>query len=858
MNDVPTLSRLRSLRETFRGEIMLDELDRMIYSTDASVYQQRPLAVVCPANDEDVRLMIQFANEMGVGLIPRAAGTSLAGQVVGAGIVVDVSRFMNSVLEVNPEEQWVRVQPGVIRDELNMQLARHGLFFGPETSTSNRATLGGMLGNNSCGSNSIVYGTTRDHTISVKGFFSDGSRFEFAELDSKAWQQFQEPSDDSFAARVIRESSNLLKDPDVRRRVLEEFPHPQVARRNMGYAVDRLLQSNLLGGDQHGFNFCQLIAGSEGTLFFATEIKLRCHPLPPPVTGLLCPHFESVDQGLRATQVVMRHCRGIDGPVFACELIDRFILEGAARNIEQQKNLQFVNGDPAAILVIDLRSDDRSKIEAVASEIQSELQGAGFGYHKPLLFGDDIANVWSLRKAGLGVVANVVGDAKPVTLIEDAAVQLEVLPEFIAEVGALLKSKYDAECVHYGHAGAGELHLRPIINLKTEQGVQAFRGIAGDVAQIVKKFGGSLSGEHGDGRLRGEFLESMVGVENYQVLKRLKQIWDPGNVFNPGKIIDAPVMTDQLRFVSGRATRDLETVFDFSATEGLQRAAEMCSGSGDCRKTELTGGVMCPSFMATRNEQDTTRARANVLRQVMSEPDLTSPLADDRVRQVMDLCLACKGCKSECPSNVDIAKMKSELLHHYYQEHGVPRRAKWIAGFAGMSQRMNKVAGVGNWLSSNRMTAGVLKKWLGIHPQRSLPRLQRTTLRRWFADHSPHANAGRLGEVLLFCDEFTNFTDVPVGIATVQLLESLGFAVELPEHGESGRAAISQGLLLQARQLANENVSILAKCTAGNEKPIVGIEPSAALTLRDEYLDLVDPANKPSAKQVAGRTVLIR
>lgn len=857
MIDARIMNRLREMRESFQGEIMLDELDRMIYATDASVYQEQPVAVVCPSTEDDIQAVIHLANEIGVGLIPRAAGTSLAGQVVGSGIVVDVSKNLNQVLQIDKASRWVRVQPGVIRNELNMALAEHGLFFGPETSTSNRATIGGMLGNNSCGSNSIVYGTTRDQTISVSGFLSDGSRFEFTDMDSDALLRFREAPDDSFACQVIRETSNLLKDPDAQHRIRNEFPHPNVTRRNTGYAVDRLIESALLGGAQAGLNLSHLIAGSEGTLFFATEIKLRCHPLPPTESGLLCPHFESVEQALKATQVVMKHCKGGAGPVHACELIDRFILEGAARNIEQQKNLQFVEGKPEAILIVDLRSEDRTIIEATAMEIQTELKAAGLGYYLPLLFDDDIEKVWSLRKAGLGVVANVVGDAKPVTLIEDTAVAVEVLPEFIAEVNGLLESKYGAECVHYGHAGAGELHLRPIINLKTEQGVQTFRAIANDVAAIVKKFGGSLSGEHGDGRLRGEFLRSMIGEENYQLLKQIKQIWDPKNLLNPGKIIDAPSLTEQLRFAQNQSARTVETTFDFSETEGLQRAAEMCSGSGDCRKTELTGGVMCPSFMATRNEKDTTRARANVLRQVMTDPAVANPLADERVKEVMDLCLSCKGCKSECPSNVDVAKMKAEFLNQYYEVHGVPKRAKLIAGFARLSQRTSGVARIGNWFSSSSLTSGAVKKMMGFHPKRSLPKLQKTTLRKWFASHTPHQNADRDGAVILFCDEFTNYTDVEVGIATVQLLERLGYCVELLEHEESGRASISQGLLKQAKSYAQKNVSSLANCLNGNAKPVIGMEPSAALTLRDEYLTLVDPHLRSAAKTVAERTFLI-
>ncbi len=856
---------LESLNQRFTGEVAEDELQRTIYATDASVYQQIPAAVAFPANERDIGLLIDLANETGVGLIPRTAGTSLAGQVVGDGVVVDVSRHLIKILEINVKEQWVKVQPGVIRDELNMALAEHGLLFGPETSTSNRAMIGGMLGNNSCGSNSIVYGSTRDQTIEVTGFLGNGTKATFGPA------QTTRSGDDSSGHHnwVTEETIRLLRDSETQQRIRDEFPHPAVTRRNTGYAVDRLIQSETFGGSNGALNLCHLIAGSEGTLFFATEIKLHCHRLPPPDSGLLCLHFESVDHATRAAQIVMKHhtagslpsCSG-DGnstsPVFACELIDRFILEGAARNLEQRKNLGFVNGDPAAIVIVDLRSDDRALIKESANRLIADLKSANLGYAFPLLFDGAVTAIREVRKAGLGVVANVVGDTKPVTLIEDTAVAIDVLPEYIAEVNQLLLSKYNAHCVHYGHVGAGEIHLRPLVNLKHPDGKRMFRQIATDVAKIVKKYRGAISGEHGDGRLRGEFLKSMIGEDNYQLLKAIKKVWDPNGILNPGKIIDAPPMDTDLRYTSLTATDNgPSTVMDFSDVGGLQRAAEMCSGSGDCRKTHLTGGVMCPSYMATRAEKDTTRARANVLRQVLTENQEKNRLGDQRLHEVMDLCLSCKGCKSECPSNVDIAKMKAEYLHANHVANGIPARARRIAGFAEKMKLASKLPRISNWLMRNGLTSRMMKWHLGFHRHRSLPPLHPTTLTAWFQQHKPHSNSGTRGSVLLFCDEFTNYLDVPVGIAAVEVLEQFGYRVQIPRHKESGRAAISKGLLTDAKQLAEYNVRHLAEAIEGTETFIVGIEPSALLTLRDEYLVLVGDALEEKAQQVAERAVLV-
>ncbi len=840
----------KELGTRFDGQLHLDRLTRKLYATDASAYQELPQAVAFPKTEPDIQQLIELANRFQVGLIPRTAGTSLAGQVVGNGIVVDVSRYFTSILEINPHERWVRVQPGVIRDELNRALQPHGLLFGPETSTANRAMIGGMLGNNSCGSNSVVYGSTREHTLEVSGFLSDGSRATFGPLPSDQLQQACEG--DSLQARIYRQTLELLQPAEVRQCIVDQFPHPDIHRRNTGYAIDMLIDCNAFdSSSDRPFDFCQLLAGSEGTLFFATEIKLNCLPLPPPVSGLQCAHFESVDEALRATSIALEF------EPYAVELMDHLIIEGARRNLEQQPNVEsFVQGEPRAILVTDLRGDSEADVLQRTGRLQQRLSEASLGYHYPVVFGADAKKVWEVRKAGLGVVANIPGDAKPVAVIEDTAVAVADLPNYIRDFNQILDSEFGLSCVHYAHAGSGEIHLRPILNLKTADGNRDFRRVAQRIADLVKQYRGSLSGEHGDGRLRGEFLEQMIGSENYQLIKQVKRIWDPVGVFNPDKIVDTPPMNTGLRYEPGQSTRELETVFDFSAEQGIQRAAELCNGTGDCRKLATTGGTMCPSYMATRNERDTTRARANLLRQVLTEPvDPQRPLANEELKQVMDLCLSCKGCKRECPTNVDVGKMKAEFLQAYQDVHGVPTRSRRIAGFASQMKLAAKVPWLYNALVTSRLTSGLVKRFLGFAVERSLPRLHRQTLRRWFATHRPAPAAGSRGKVVLFCDEFTNYNDVPIGIAAVEVMERLGFEVVLPDHVESGRAAMSKGLLRMAREFAETNVDQLGPVVEENV-PLVGIEPSAILSFRDEYPVLVRAEKREAARELASRTLM--
>lgn len=832
-------TQLKQLSSTLEGKLYDDITTRTLYATDASAYREMPLAVAIPRTVADIKKLIAFANANNTSLIPRTAGTSLAGQVVGNGIVVDVSKHFTRILELNTEERWVRVQPGVIRDELNLYLKPYGLFFGPETSTANRAMIGGMVGNNSCGSNSVVYRSTREHLLEVKVLLSDGSEAVFGAVDLDTFHA--KCASSGLEGKIYQRVRSLLGNADTQHEIRKEFPKKSIERRNTGYAVDLLIDTAPFTAGEADFNFCKLIAGSEGTLAFITEIKLNVVPLPKEA-GLLCVHFQTIDESLRANLIGLQHQPS------ASELIDHYILECTKDNIEQRKNRFFVQGDPGAILVIEFTRETREEIEAVAKQVEAEMRAAGLGYHFPLLFGEDTKKIWNLRKAGLGLLSNLPGDDKAVPVIEDTAVDVNDLPAYIREFNEILK-RYNLYSVHYAHAGSGEIHLRPIINLKTKQGNELFRSIALEIATLVKKYQGSLSGEHGDGRLRGEFIRQMIGEKNYLLLKEIKKAWDPNHIFNPNKIVDTPAMNTQLRYEPGQRTPAFKTVFRFKNQDILQHA-EQCNGSGDCRKTHLSGGTMCPSYMATRNEKDSTRGRANVLREFLTRSDKVNRFDHKEIYEVMDLCLSCKGCKSECPSNVDVAKLKAEFLQQYFDVNGVPLRSRLIANFAKLSRAGALMPGVYNWLMTGKLTAGLIKRMVGFAPKRSMPALYKTTLIHWYKKHKRRDKNNYTRKVHLFCDEFTNYNDTETGIKAILLLEHLGYEVIIPKHIESGRSWLSKGLLRKAKAIAEENVRLLSPVIT-EQTPLVGIEPSAILTFRDEYIDLVDDALLEQTKKLS-------
>ncbi len=831
--------------------IARDRLTRGLYASDASVYEELPAAVAIPASVDELRALVLWAAENKISLIPRGSGTSLAGQVVGQGIVVDVRRHLNRILNIDPQRRTVTVQPGVVRDELNRVLVAHGMMFGPETSTSNRATLGGMLGNNSCGSNSLVYGSVRDQVIRVSGFLADGTEIGFEPWDAGRLAAIIDGRE-SYPQQgrdIVRGLVDLLSDPRHQQSIRDGFPKLGVTRRNTGYALDALLNTAPFGGDQP-LNLAKLIAGSEGTLMLVTAMELQCHPLPPPVEGLLCGHFESVQQALESVGIALTF------RPHACELIDRMILEGASRNPEQRDNMGFVQGDPDAILVCSFRGETDDEVQASMRDLQDAWQQAGYGFAYPTLLGPECQRVWSVRKAGLGVASNRPGDVKPVTVVEDTAVDVRDLPRYIAEFDALLQRRLGVPCVHYAHAGAGEIHLRPLLNLKSEQGRRQFREIAADVADLVRRYRGSLSGEHGDGRLRSEFIEHVIGPENASLLEQVKRLFDPEFLLNPGKIV-RPVRMDQ--HLKPRPVPETVpgTVMNWEAQGGLLRATEMCSGSGDCLKAARAGGAMCPSYQATQNERDSTRGRANVLRQWMTQGPGDADLSDRDAVEVLRWCLACQACRRECPSNVDMARIKAEVLQQSHDRHGVPRDVRWMSRLPLGFYWLDRLPGFlrqGIWSGVARRLAHRMGV---VHPQRKIPTAGAISWNRWQYQYRRRQPARPEGpSVTLLCDLWTAWFEPEIAVDCVQLLERLGVRVRVMPTFDSGRMLISLGLLRRARKLAEKNIHRLLD-QSGPADLFVGVEPSSLSAIRNEYVDLVRPEFRRRAAQLAGRTMMV-
>ena len=837
--EIPLLSQLS---QELDGELHYDSLMKTLYATDASVYRSLPMAVALPKSQSDIKKLIHFANKNGVSLIPRTAGTSLAGQCVGEGIVVDVSKYLNKIIEFNREEGYVRVQPGVVRNELNNYLKEFGYFFSPITSTATRAMIGGMVGNNSCGTTSIVYGSTREHVQELKVLLSDGSEVVFKSMASEEFELKCKQED--LEGDLYRHVRDELSRPEIQDNIRKHFPKASIHRRNTGYALDYLLESKLFSETDAPFDFCKLLCGSEGTLAITTEIKIHLDPLPDPFDIVVAAHFESIHDSMKAAQVAMK-----EKPT-AVELMDKIILDCTKENVEQSRNRDFVEGDPKAILMVEFRGKTIEEAKAQGQQFVEALQKAGLGYAYPVIGPERTSSAWELRSAGLGLLANIPGDKKAVACIEDTAVDINDLADYIDEFAEVIK-EFGQQPVYYAHAGAGEIHLRPILDLKKSGDVEEFYKISEASAKLVKKYNGSLSGEHGDGRVRAAFIPLMVGQENYDLFKRVKAKWDPKGIFNPGKIVDAPPMNTSLRYEPDIPTPKHDTKFDFSQVGGILRMAEKCNGSGDCRKLPNSGGgTMCPSYQATRYEKDTTRGRANTLREFLTNSEKENPFDHPEIKEVMDLCLSCKGCTSECPSNVDMATMKAEFQYQYYKSHGIPLRSRAFAYINTLNGVGNLVPGITNFFFSNAVTSGIIKRILGVAQERNLPAISPKSLRQWYKKNYK-ALAGRpiIKTVYFFCDEFTNHNDTTIGIKAITLLRHLGYDVKMVDHAESGRGAMSKGLLDHAQKMADINVEVFSSLISA-EQPLIGLEPSAILSFRDEYPKLVSPDLKAKAKSL--------
>ncbi|MFL1012760.1 FAD-binding and (Fe-S)-binding domain-containing protein [Flavisericum labens] len=837
---------LQELSENFSGEIYFDELIKSIYATDASVYRILPLAVAYPKNKEDLKQLIAFAKRHKTSLIPRTAGTSLAGQCVGEGIVVDVSKYFTKIISFDEKERTVTVQPGVVRDALNNYLKPYGLFFGPNTSTSNRCMIGGMVGNNSSGTTSIQYGVTRDKVIEMHTVLSDGSEAVFEELSSEEFQK--KTKQNNLEGQIYNSIYSELKSESIQNKIFENFPKPEIHRRNTGYAIDELVNTEVFSVTDEKFNMCKLLSGSEGTLAFTTQVTLKLDVLPPPQAIVVAAHFESIENCLNAVELTMKH------NLYACEMMDKTILDCTKQNKTQFENRQFIVDDPRAILMCEVRANTLKEVAVLADNLIKDIETSKLSYAYPKLVGDDVNKANNLRSAGLGLLGNIVGDKKSAACIEDTAVALPDLANYISEFSALMKG-YNQDAIYYAHAGAGELHLRPTLNLKKSEDVALFRKITTDVAHLVKKYNGSMSGEHGDGIVRAEFIPMMIGDENYEILKRIKEAFDAEYIFNPGKIVDAYPMDKSLRYEADREEPKVETLLDFSKSLGILREAEKCNGSGDCRKLPEFGGTMCPSYRATRNEKDTTRARANALREFLTNSDKSNKFDYKELKTVFDLCLSCKACASECPSSVDVAALKAEFQYQYQKANGVPLRTRLFAFNNTLNRYGSVLPGLTNFIFSNGFTSSLLKKSFGIAPKRNLPLISKKSLNAEYKSRRLNLPINNvIKTVYLFNDEFTNYLDTPIGVDTIELLSALNYDVKIVTHAESGRSFLSKGLLEQAKAVANKNVSVF-KDLVSEETPLLGIEPSAILTFRDEYLKLAD--DKTSAKTLSKNCFLV-
>ena len=833
--------KIEELRNSLSTFITEASVDRRSYATDASIYRHLPQAVAVPEDVDQLQELLLYCHRNNISIIPRGAGTSLAGQSIGKGIIVDLSKHFNKINEFDEQRRRITVQPGVVRDELNQYLAPFGLFFGPNTSTSNRCNIGGMLGNNSSGTTSIKYGVTRDKVIAVKALLSDGSSVVFEPLSNEELQNKMQLDD--LEGSIYRKMIDLLSNKQLQKAVRENYPKRTIHRRNNGYALDELLNTGYFDeNSSRPFNLAPIICGSEGTLAIATEIKLQLDELPPSYQAMTLAHFSSIKDCLRAVKPVMQH------DLYTCEMMDKVILDCTKDQLYYKKNRSYLQDDPAALLMLECRSTSQEGLNRKIRELNANLESSTNAYAYPLLNKDDIPLIMELRKAGLGLLSLVKGDKKPVACVEDTAVAIDDLADYIDEFAATME-KYGQQAVYYAHAGAGELHIRPKINLKDEDEVKDMASLARDITLLVKKYNGSISGEHGDGQLRASFLPELLGHQCYEALKKTKEIFDPQGVLNPGKIVHAPEMTEDLRYSSYNKVNQNKTILQFSPN--LLAEAEQCNGSGDCRKSAAFGGVMCPSFQVTRDEKESTRARANTLREYLSDQSSVDHLSLDEVLKVFKNCVSCKACVSECPSSVDAASFKSELLYKKHKKDGFDLSNFLIAHNYDFNKTFFGLRNIINALQKNKITGGAFKKILGFHQKRELPELASQRMRSWLSQHQKNYQKHEKG-VYIFVDEFTDLYGFEIGKAAVRILDKLGYNIYLADHVSSGRAEISKGYLEKARELADHNVNLYSTLLSP-DTPLIGIEPSAILSFRDDYKRLAKPEK---AEQVSRNTYL--
>ncbi|PWN08188.1 FAD-binding and (Fe-S)-binding domain-containing protein [Rhodohalobacter mucosus] len=820
-----------------------DTLTRRLYSTDASLYEELPKGVAFPENPDDIRRLVFRSAEEGFSITPRSAGTSLAGQTTGSGVIMDVSRHMTRILEINPDERWARVEPGVIRDTLNREAGQYGLQFGPDTATTNRCMIGGMIGNNSCGAFSIKHKTTREHILEIDAVLSDGSTAVFHPLSEKELQN--KLSLENLEGDIYRGMLELLH--KYRDAIFKNYPHPDIIRRNTGYALDRLCEMEPVTPGGRPFNMAELLCGSEGTLAMTTSAKLNLVPVPKHKV-LLIPQFKTLRESMLATVEAVKW-----NPA-AVELVDNIILDATKGNIEQRRNRFFLDGEPGCILIIQFEGDDAEEIAEKAHGLGKALKDKGLGYAHPVHAAEEeMSRVWDLRKAGLGLLMGLGRKSPSPTFVEDTAVRVDDLPDYVEEFQQILQ-KHNTSCVFYAHASVGELHLRPVIDTTKPEGIQTLKEIAEEVAELVKKYRGSLSGEHGDGRARAPYIETVLGKEMMPLLERVKDIWDPENRFNPGKIVRPAPIDSHLRFSPDYKKPDVDTIFHWRKAGGFDAAVEQCNGAGVCRKLAASGGTMCPSYHATREEKDNTRGRANLFRQLFSGKQQEA-FSSEELKDALSLCLSCKACKSECPANVDMAKMKAEFMNGWHKQQGTSAGERFFGQPEKLYPLASAFAPVTNLINRQKPVKVLLEKLFNIDSRRNLPEFASETFESWFRkNRTTHTGRDRK-EVVLLVDIFTNYHEPDAAIAASKIIDKLGYDVAFPGIFPTGRPQISKGLLDEASAICTENIHRL-KGYADKSMPIVGLEPSEILTLRDEYTDLCSEQDFDDATAIARNAFL--
>jgi FAD/FMN-containing dehydrogenase/Fe-S oxidoreductase len=825
-------------------QIFTDTLTRRLYANDASMYEELPSGVTFPESAEEISELVKLSMTKGFTITARSAGTSLAGQTTGNGIIMDTSRYMRNILQIDPQKRTVRVQPGVIRDTLNREVSRYGLQFGPDTATTNRCMIGGMIGNNSCGAFSIKHKTTRENILEIEAVLSDGSVTVFKplsqdELDEKCKMT-------SLEGRIYRGMVRLLK--DNKDRILEAYPHPDIIRRNTGYALDRLCEMDPITPGGRPFNLAELLCGSEGTLAMTVSAKLKLVALDP-LKLMLIPQFKSLNEAMEAA------VEAVQFDPAAVELVDDIILNATKGNIEQKKNRFFLEGEPKCLLMIQFEGEDLDVLQERAQRLAEILKKQKLGYTYPVLTDEDlIRRVWEVRKAGLGLLMGLGKDSQSPTFVEDTAVRVEDLPAYVQDFQQIL-NQYETYCVFYAHASVGELHLRPVIDITTQEGVEKMKNMAEDVAELVAKYRGSLSGEHGDGRARAPYIRKILGDEMMPLLRAVKVLWDQHNRFNPGKILDAKPIDSDLRKIPGQSLPELDTVFKWRREGGFRQALDQCNGAGVCRKLPESGGTMCPSYHSTLEEIDSTRGRANLFRQIFKENG-TDGFSSEEIKKGLELCLSCKACKSECPANVDMARMKAEFLHGWYKENGKTLLARVFGEPERFYPLASAIAPFVNFILKSSPVRYILQEIAGIDARRILPAFAHQTFRNWFVENRREFYRGDRKKAALFIDPFTNYHEPNIAKSTCRLLDKLGYDILVPAVKVSGRPQISMGLMDQAKGICEENLKTLRTMVSAHI-PVIGLEPSELLTFRDEYLDLCEGEQLESAREIAENSWLL-